>query len=259
MAPNLSKQEIFQFIIGDFRAAWDALTKVSRKKIKDRARGNFMFARQALNLLEAAVLLCSTDHGTRTVPCTGALKDLSDALYAIDPLYFTELPGPCADPTNFRLPFRGRNPRSELIWALYDLIRNGLAHQYQQVIVELNGPGPPKVHFGIELTGAVPNLTLDKAEEKRPPKHLGTKMEKDDLWMHVRTDRLFVDMEKAINDSGILSRTTLNFPYLMRPSQRSGRHDFRTDKSGTKFYDFDLSTLRARLDDAGHRKLKDIP
>ena len=23
MAPNLSKQEIFQFIIGDFRAAWD--------------------------------------------------------------------------------------------------------------------------------------------------------------------------------------------------------------------------------------------
>ena|SRR5271157_2826041 len=83
MAPNLSKQEIFQFIIGDFRAAWDALTKVSRKKIKDRARGNFMFARQALNLLEAAVLLCSTDHGTRTVPCTGALKDFSDALYAI--------------------------------------------------------------------------------------------------------------------------------------------------------------------------------
>ena len=87
------------------------------------------------------------------MPCTGALKGFSDALYAVDPLYFTELPGPCADPADFRLPFHGSNPRSELIWALYDLARNGLAHQYQQTIVQLNDNVTSKAHFGIELTG----------------------------------------------------------------------------------------------------------
>ena len=153
MAPNLTKQEIFQFIIGDFRAAWNALTTIPRRKIRDRSRGNFMFARQAMNLLEAAALLCSADPGSRTVPCTGALKGFSDALHEIDPLYFTELPGPCSDPRDFRLPFRGSSPRSEMIWAMYDLIRNGLAHQYQQTIVELKDNVTPKLHFGIELTG----------------------------------------------------------------------------------------------------------
>ena len=182
MAANLTKQEVFQFIIGDLRAAWFALTTVSRRKNRDKSRGNFMFARQAMNLLEAAALLCSTDPGSRAVPCAGPLKDFTDALHVIDPLYFTELPGTCADPKDLRLPFRGTNPRSQLIWCLYDLIRHGLAHQYQQTIVELKDNVSPKLTFGIELTGAEPNLTLDKAAGKRPPKHLGTKLEGKDLW-----------------------------------------------------------------------------
>jgi hypothetical protein len=170
-------------------------------------------------------------------------------------------PLPCADPKDFRLPFRSSNPRSQLIWCLYDLVRHGLAHQYQQTIVELKDSVTPKLTFGIELTGAEPNLTLDKAAAKRPPKHLGTKLEGKDLWMHVRTDRLFVDIGKALSDSGILSITTLNFPHMSRPKTRGGSaHDFRTDKSGgTRFYDFDLAALRAAVDGAGHKKLKDIP
>jgi hypothetical protein len=232
---------------------------IPRKKLRDRSRGNFMFARQTMNLLEAAGLLCSSDAGSKTVPCTGALKDFSDALNAIDPLYLTELPGPCADPRDFCLPFQGTNPRTELIWALYDLIRNGLAHQYQQTILELKDVATPKLHFGIELTGAMPKLTLDKAEEKRPPKHPGFKMEGRDLWLHVRTDRLFVDIEKAVADSGILRNTALSFPHMLRPKAPKG-HDFRTDKSGsTKFYHFDLNSLRTRLHSAGHKKLKNIP
>jgi hypothetical protein len=98
VAANVTKYEIFQFIIGDFRAAWYALTTVSRRKNRDKSCSNFMFARQAMNLLEAAALLCSTDLGSRAVPCAGALKDFTDALYAIDPLYLTELPAHAPTP-----------------------------------------------------------------------------------------------------------------------------------------------------------------
>src|SRR5262249_47778168 len=92
MALNLPKNTIFDFITGHSREAWRALTKVRRKEAG--AGGNFMFARQAMNLLEAGALLCSTDPASTTIPCSGAMKDFSDALYAIDPLYFTRLPGP---------------------------------------------------------------------------------------------------------------------------------------------------------------------
>ena len=250
MAPNLPKNTIFDFITGDFRDAWDALTRVSRREAG--ARGNFMFARQAMNLLEAAALLCSNDPTSTAIPCTGAMKAFSDALYAIDPLYFTRLPGPVAEFKEFRLPFQGTGPGSELLWALYDLIRNGLAHQYQQAIVELNDPGPTKVHFGIELTGAMPKLTLDKAAARRPRKHLGYKWEAGDLWLHVRTDRLFVDIEKAINDSGILSNAALAFPYMTRPR----RHSAANFKAGLKnFYAFGSKALEAAFASGGHRKL----
>src|SRR5271157_898100 len=251
MAPNLPKDTIFDFITGDFRDGWGALTKVGRREAG--ARGNFMFARQAMNLLEAAALLCSTDPASTAIPCTGAMKDFSDALYAIDSLYFTRLPGPVAEFKEFRLPFQGTAPGSELLWALYDLIRNGLAHQYQQAIVELNDPGPTKVHFGIELTGAMPKLTLEKAAARRPRKHLGYKWEAGDLWLHVRTDRLFVDIEKAVNESGILSKSALTFPYMTRPRQHGSTANFKTGLKN--FYAFDSKTLEGALATAGHRKL----
>jgi hypothetical protein len=251
MPPNLTKEEIFDFIIGDFRDAWAALIKLSRRVAGHR--GNFMFARQTMNLLEAAALLCSSDPGSRATPCTGALNDFSQSLYDIDKLYFTELPGPCAENEDFRLPFYGPNPSSELLWALFDLIRHGLAHQYQQAIVELTDPGPPKVHFGIELTGASPNLSLDRAAKRRPRKHLGSKWKAGVFWLHVRTDRLFVDIEKAINQSGILSNSLLTFPHMKRPRRGPKPQSFKTGETG--FYRFDSKALERHLSTAGHRKL----
>ena len=253
MAPNLPKEDIFDFIIGDFRDAWDALAAVSKRKA--RHRGNFMLARQAMNLLEAASRLCSTDSGSIDIPCKGALKHFSDALHAIDKKYFTELPGPCADLRDFRLPFRASKPGSELLWAMFDLIRHGLAHQYQQTIVELTDPGPPKVHFGIELTGVAPNLTLDRAAKRRPRKHLGYRWQNGDLWLHVRTDRLFVDLERAIKVSGICSDVNLFYPYITRgqTTQVARRSRFKIGLKG--FYQFNSTDLQSCLINGGHPKL----
>jgi hypothetical protein len=253
MAPNLQKQDIFDFIVGDFRDAWGSLAAVSKKEAKHR--GNFMFARQAMSLLEAASRLCSTDSGTMNLPCTGALKDLSEALYIIDKRYFTELPGPCADSGEFRLPYRASKPGSELLWAMFDLIRHGLGHQYQQTIVELTDPGPKRVHFGIELTGVAPNLTLDRAANRRPRKHLGYKWENGDLWLHVRTDRLFLDLERAIRESGICLRPHLTYPYMTRgqTTQKTSRFRFKIGLSN--YYNFTSQDLQATLANGGHPKL----
>ena len=65
MLKNLSLDEIHLFIRGDFIATPD----------KNIGRGNFMFDRQAMNVLEFAARLCTTDT-------TGsALKDFSNELF----------------------------------------------------------------------------------------------------------------------------------------------------------------------------------
>src|SRR5262249_54084470 len=165
-----------------------------------------------------------------------------------------ELPGPCADNADFRLPFHGSSPNSELLWAMFDLIRHGLAHQYQQAIVQLTDPGPGHVHFGIELTGAVPKRTLERAAKRRPRKHLGYKRDGRDVWLHVRTERLFVDIERAIKESGILSNTTLSFPYIERPRSGPAGYNFRTAGS-TRFYGFNSNALVHHFTIGGHRAL----
>jgi hypothetical protein len=99
--------------------------------IKKIGRGNFMFGRQAMNLLEFAARLCTNDATGKT------LTDFSNELFKIDPKYFTQLPSPCASNSNFVLPHIGDTTRNPLLWALFDLIRHGLADQYQQLSVNL--------------------------------------------------------------------------------------------------------------------------
>jgi len=250
MPPNLTKDEIFDFIRGDFRDAWTALASVDTQTAGHR--GNFLFARQAMNLLEAAALLCSSDAGSTKKPPEGPLRDFSDALFAIDPLYFTELPNRCGDNRDFRLPSRSKTPGAELLWAMFDLIRHGLAHQYQQAIVQLTDQGTPGVFFAIQITGAMPGRTLDHAQTTRPPKHLGYKRDGDTLWLHVRTDRLFVDIEKAIGDSSLLTNAGLHFPHMTRPRVSSGQ-SFSTGAG--PYYDFDSHALEGCLAAAQHPKL----
>ena len=81
MVRRHSEAEIFDFITGDFQSAWNALAAVPDAVA--RHRGNFMFALQAMILLEWVCRLCSND--------ANALQDFSKALQQIEPRYFTQL------------------------------------------------------------------------------------------------------------------------------------------------------------------------
>jgi hypothetical protein len=61
---------------------------------------------------------------------------------------------------------------------------------------------------------------------------------------------LVVDIEEAVNDSGILSNASLTFPYMARP----GQHSAANFKTGPKnFYAFDSKALEGSLAAGGHR------
>ncbi len=93
MVNNLPPEILYRFIVNDFEDAWNSLARNPSAK----GRGNFMFARQAMTLLEFAARLCFADSlGT-------ALVAFSKALFKIEPKYSTCLPGVCADFEEFDL------------------------------------------------------------------------------------------------------------------------------------------------------------
>jgi hypothetical protein len=60
----------------------------------------------------------------------------------------------------FILPYIGSTSGDSLLTALFDLIRHGLVHQYQQIVVHLND----EKHFYISLTGATYGRYLVKKD-----------------------------------------------------------------------------------------------
>jgi hypothetical protein len=149
MIENLSPQQIYTFIVKDFEWAWDSFAE-NHAKI---GRGNFMFARQAMSLLEFAARAYGKDADLH--------KTFSEVLFKIEPKYFTVLPGPVGSTKDFKLPHIGN--KDILLWSLFDLIRNGLAHQYQQLFAELiDGK-----HFYVTLGGATYHRYLGKIAASR--------------------------------------------------------------------------------------------
>lgn len=159
---------------------------------------NFSFALHAMILLEWAARLCRRD-------ATGqALRDLSAALTTLEPRYFIELPGACGNVggTQFDLPSTGPNPNRELLSTLFDLIRNGQAHQYQQVMVDLSDGR----RFAISVVKPV-DMTLAAVRASGRSEHLDYSCDADgDVWLKVRPEWLFLDFRDAIEHSNLLGR-----------------------------------------------------
>jgi hypothetical protein len=130
-------------------------------------------------------------------------RNFSSELHKIEPKHFTPLPASCATTKEFILPHTGDKSGKTLLWPLFDLIRHGLAHQYQQIIVGLNDGK----HFYISLTGVDYGRYLDVATNlQRPREHLGYTFDKDgDLGLKIYPDSLFLDFEQSINKSGVRS------------------------------------------------------
>jgi hypothetical protein len=238
MVSNLTVDEVHDFISKDFTGAWDS---IASNDSKDIGRGSFMFARQAMNLLEFACRLYGRDSKMRT--------QFSTELKNIEPKYFTRLPSPCADPKEFTLPHLRNKSGDLLLWALFDLVRNGLAHQYQQIIVVLKN----RKKLFIELTGAKEKRYLDIVRKSRHSNHLDYYIDEDgDIGIKVYPDQLFLDIEQAIQQSQLLSKKH-RFNYLRRPIGKKRRK--AKNKAGKKFYDFNVRCLERSLANGGHSKI----
>jgi hypothetical protein len=239
---NESPEDLYKMMVADFEDGWNAIA--GHKHLS--GRGNFMFARQAMGVLEFAARWCSTD------PTGRALDDFSAALKSIEPRYFTVLPGRCARPGfdhrnnafDWMLPFGSASHRGrELLWAMFDLVRHGQAHQGQQIMVELRDGT-----FGISLTGASYGRTLQSVVSvARPTTHLSLRIRQDGgLRLVVRPEMLFLDVKQAVGDARLLEQG-LTFPYLDRKATPGGN------------YDFDIAGLRAALDAGGHPPFEPLP
>ena len=199
VSPDLPEETIIDFIIGDFESAWEALANLQGSM----PRGNFLFARQAMTLLEVVCRLCKSDQ-------TGsALKAFSSELESRDSRYFTRLPGPCWTPSPrtrsaFELPSRGPDPDNQMIAAIFNLIRNGQAHQYQQTRAVLSDGK----NFRFALTGADYGLSLSHSlTSGRPSQHLQASIAANgDLQVAIRTDILFLDLRDATMAANIKGR-----------------------------------------------------
>jgi hypothetical protein len=215
MGQDLPPSTIVDFIVSDFEGAWDALASVERKV----GRGNFLFARQAMILLEVACRLCQSDASG------AALREFSLALVARDGRYFAALPGSCCRPGEFRLPTLVEEPGAELIAALFDLIRNGQAHQYQQIRATLTDGR----EFQVSLSGADFCRTLARvAAAGRPVDHLAAQIEPNrDIWLRVRPEVLFMDIRDAVREASLCDRG-LTLEYLRRPGPK-GLYAFSGD------------------------------
>lgn len=231
----LGAKEIFNFIVNDFESAWDSLAANSKAK----GRGNFMFALLDMILLEFASRFCSSDASGQ------ALKKLSQELCNKDEHYFTKLPTVCCRTQDFDLPFI-KTKGDELIWAIWDLVRNGQSHQYQHIVVNLNDGK----YWGISIGGAEYGQFLDKSLlAPIPSSYLNYRKDKDgNIWLNLFPEILFSHLKESIINSKLLDGN-FQFPNLVRPIPPKSK-----GKVNSPFYQFDSALLEKSLKSNNHIK-----
>jgi hypothetical protein len=234
---NLSVDEIFDFITKDFEGVWNSVVKNNDENI---GKGNFIFGRQAMSLIEFVCRLCFNDTTGKEI------KKISHNLNRIQPKYFTILPGKCVSTADFSLLTIDESQNDPLLWSLFDLIRHGLSHQYQQIIANLND----EKQFYVKLTGSTFDCYLNKSRSLCN-NHLAYSIDSDgDLELTVYPDILYLDFKDAIYDSGIL-KTNLQFNYLSRPNVNKKKQK----KNIHNFYNFSIKDLERSLVKGGHIKI----
>jgi hypothetical protein len=145
----------------------------------------------------------------------------------------------------FILPYIDGTERGRtMLCALFDLVRHGLAHQYQQIVVKLKD----QKHFFISLSGPNIDSYLSKSAGSRPL-HLTYAFDVEgDLGLRLFPDILFLDIKKAVENSALLNKGP--FDYLCRPSRHKERDKQRPKRP--KYYDFDTKSLEEHLKEGGH-------
>jgi len=230
---NLDPQKIYEFFCADFQSAWDALA--ARSTEEALGRGNFMFARSAMGLLEFASRLCSADTSGQ------ALTDFSSELQKVEPRYFATLPTAGPRPGSkdgWTLPHAAASPPEEqLLGALFTLVRHGQAHQGQQTMAVLSDGST----FGVSLTGVLGRTLGEVKAGPRSKQHLRINaLDSRATWITLSPDVLFLDVQTAMEQAKVLDRG-LVFRYLSLDLP------------------FERETLRAALAAAGLRGVNEEP
>jgi hypothetical protein len=182
-------------------------------------------------LLEFACQLCMSD------PTDQSLADFSVELFRRDWRYFILLPGICNTPEEFKLPQHGPHPESQLIAALFDLIRNGQHISISRYVFDLMGGD-----FGFALTGAQYGFPLRATfANGRPSDHLeASRCQNSDIRMIIRTGVLFLDLRDSTRGARLGSRG-FSFSYLSRPRPPRSRRP-RSSPQKT-YYSFTAAEL----------------
>jgi hypothetical protein len=198
---------IFKFITGDFETAWKAITS-------DGGGGNYLLGLQATIFLEWIMNICKLDK-------TGAAhKEFFKQLEVLDQRYFVRLPGPYRDktPSFFPSPIRGVPKSQVFLVMLFDLIRNGTAHSYDQVAILADGK-----HYLPKLLGVRPGQSLDSVEAKYRKRHLTSESDPDGVVTTIHAGIFYLDLKKAFNKAhlsrlltGMDSGRKKKEPYLLK-------------------------------------------
>jgi hypothetical protein len=238
---NHEPSELASFLFDDFATAWNAMATCS---LDPMVGGNLMFARQALAYLELA---CRTagSHDTNSY-----LENFSRRLAECDARYFTALPGqvPLPRADDLQLPAApGRPADVQLMAALFDTARHGLAHLSQQIPVRLTDD---KIWMA-SFTGVQPgNLMSETLPAARRDGHLAFMVSpKGHTYLVVRPDVLLADLRWAARLAAIFSQY-LAPEYLERP--RSPRQRNRDRQHQPAAYRFSSVELVSALEAGGH-------
>jgi hypothetical protein len=226
-----STQEIFDFITGDFEDAWNAMAMVPTATTAPwrlTHRCNYLFGMNAMVFLEWTCRLCKSD------PTGQALSDFSNELNAVEPRYFTQIPGQCWN-ARFNLPSVGNLPGNTLLLSMiFDLLRNGLVHRYEQIIVPLQGGD-----LAIALLGAEPSQWLRTISYRAS--HLSYLVSNADIVIRVHPGVLFLDLKEAFERANLAGAARNLTPEVF---QRGGAN--KAD------FQFTATQLEHALTSAGH-------
>ena len=138
---------LFDNLCVDFEAAWNT---IAATEFAERTSGSFLFARQAMLLVEMASTVARQDSAT--------FRRFSLELQKREALLFKAVPYRLAPGTLARVPRIApkNDPTSELIALLFALVRNGHTHFGHQLYAPLKGGRA----FGLVLLGVWKGRTI---------------------------------------------------------------------------------------------------
>jgi len=184
----LPAEQVFSMLEEDFLSAWSGLAELPPDR--GEGGGNFVFGQLAMVGLELA---CRVAHAD---PAGHVLHRFSEGLRDMDPRYLTRLPGEVRVPKDFGLPTLPGLPAAETLLALlFDLIRNGQAHQYHQIPARL---ADNRLLF-LALGGVTKGQPYGETAPARRAQHLAcTRLpQTGNLQLVVLPDVLFRDIHHA--------------------------------------------------------------